>query len=236
MDIFGTALLRHYRAPSEAVITITRDDGWQDTHSPALYFTPEPFEFERPALEMVSGAVLDVGCGAGRHLKWLNAHRVEAHGVDVSPGAIEVCRARGIDSATLYDVMADDALPLTLAPQTIVLFGNNVGIGGSFVGSVQMMKNLHRICAKDGLMVLTGINVRQTENPQHLAYQERNFEAGRRRGEIRIALSYGGETGPAFEWYHPEPDEVEELAALSGWRVERLEPIGGFFWAALRRV
>jgi cyclopropane fatty-acyl-phospholipid synthase-like methyltransferase len=38
--------------------------------------------------------VLDLGCGLGRHLLLLAAEGLEAHGIDVSPTAVETCRRR----------------------------------------------------------------------------------------------------------------------------------------------
>jgi SAM-dependent methyltransferase len=48
--------------------------------------------------------VLDLGAGAGRHSLHLQSlgHRVTA--VDTSPGAVEVCRARGIGDVLLADL------------------------------------------------------------------------------------------------------------------------------------
>lgn len=235
MDLFGTALLAFYRGQSDAPIRLVRDDGWEGEHSPGLYFEPEPFDFERPALELINGSTVDVGCGAGRHLKWLNSQGHKSYGLDVSEGAVEICREQGIKAVELFDVMSHDKLSTPFAPENISLFGNNVGIGGTFEGSIALLRNLHTICAEGGRLVLTGINVRETDNVEQIAYQDRNVAEGRRRGEIKIQMSYHGKVGAQFGWYHPEPDEVEELGSLTGWEVEQLERCGNFFWSSLLR-
>ncbi|MEP1614497.1 MAG: class I SAM-dependent methyltransferase [Roseobacter sp.] len=234
MDLFGKALLAFYQGQNDAAIKLTRDDGWEDEHSPSLYFESEPFDFEKPALGIIDGPTIDVGCGAGRHLKWLNSQGYKAYGLDVSEGAIEVCRDQGFDSVELFDVLSQSTPDAPFVPENISLFGNNVGIGGTFEGSTALFRNLHDMCAEGGRLILTGINVRETKNARHITYQEKNLAEGRRRGEIKIRMSFDGEIGPEFEWYHPEPEEVDELAALSGWKVEMLEKIGGFFWSSLR--
>jgi len=119
--------------------------------------------------------------------------------------------------------------------ETITLFGNNVGIGGTCAGSVRLLRKLHTICAQGGRLILTGLDVRKTENPVHLEYHAANLAKGRRRGEITIRLAYDGEADAPFDWFHPEPYEVEEIAAQSGWTITRLEPRGAFFWAVLKR-
>lgn len=234
MDIFGKALLGYHHGQTDIPLKVLRDDGWTDEHSPALYFQKEPFAFEAPALRLIDGPTLDVGCGAGRHLRWLAAEGHEAVGLDSSEGAVAVCRAQGLTGVNAVDVLSDPLPELPFRPAQITLFGNNVGIGGTFDGSVTLLRILHGICRAGGQLLLTGLNVKETENPTHIAYQERNLAAGRRRGALRIRLSYDGETGPEFGWFHPEPHELEELAALSGWGVEHLEHQGGFFWASLR--
>lgn len=235
MDLFSKALLKYHCGQSDALIRIIRNDGWEDAHSPSLYFTDEPFTFERPALAHIDGPTVDIGCGAGRHLRCLGSNGYDAFGLDISEGAIEVCRLQGLKNVAQCDVMTGAMPDLPFQPRNLTLFGNNVGIGGTFDGSVRLLKNLRQICSPGGRLMLTGINVRETETPEHLDYQEANLAAGRRRGEIKIRLLYEDDAGPEFAWFHPEPNEIEELALLSDWQVERLELMGAFFWAVLRR-
>jgi len=235
MDLFGKALLAFYRGHSDASIKLIRDDGWEDDHSPGLYFEPDPFDFERPALALIKGPTIDVGCGAGRHLKWLDPQGHKAFGVDISEGAVEVCHAQGIKAVECFDILSDRTPSVPFTPRNISLFGNNVGIGGTFEGSTTLFQNLHHLCAEDGQLVLTGIDVRKTDNAQHIAYQEQNVARGRRRGEITIKVSFEDKVGPNFNWFHPEPKEIEELGSLTGWKIEKLERCGNFFWSSLRR-
>ncbi len=51
--------------------------------------------------------ILDVGCGTGYNLTHLSRYG-RAHGVDMSPEALEFCRQRGVDQVTLHDA---DRLP-----------------------------------------------------------------------------------------------------------------------------
>lgn len=235
MDLFGKALLAFHRGQSDAPIKLIRDDGWEDEHSPGLYFEPDPFDFERPALALIKGPTVDVGCGAGRHLKWLARQGHKAFGVDNSEGAVEVCHAQDIKAVECFDILSDGTPSVPFPSRNICLFGNNVGIGGTFEGSTTLFKNLHHLCAEDGRLVLTGIDVRRTNNAQHIAYQEQNVVQGRRRGEITIKVSFEDEIGPNFNWFHPEPEEIEELGSLTGWKIEQLERCGNFFWSSLRR-
>lgn len=57
---------------------------------------PEPkvIDFAKQLKAAGATKVLDLGCGLGRHLLLFVAEGFDAHGVDVSPTAVETCRRR----------------------------------------------------------------------------------------------------------------------------------------------
>ena len=52
-----------------------------------------------PVFENASD-VLDVGCGRGEFLELLRDRGVRAHGIDINPAMVEVCRGRGLQAET----------------------------------------------------------------------------------------------------------------------------------------
>jgi 2-polyprenyl-3-methyl-5-hydroxy-6-metoxy-1,4-benzoquinol methylase len=100
-DVFGDALLDYEAGRHGRMLKIRRDDDHVDLHDPALYFVEAPFEHEVSLLKHTEGRVLDVGCGAGRTLLWLQRRGMRATGIDLSPGAIEVCRRRGCEDVSV---------------------------------------------------------------------------------------------------------------------------------------
>jgi methionine biosynthesis protein MetW len=63
------------------------------------------------ALLQPGDSVLDVGTGDGAVLEYLvRQRRIVAQGIDVSPAAVEFCRARGLDVAAA-DLTTPDAIP-----------------------------------------------------------------------------------------------------------------------------
>jgi len=236
LDIFGTALLNFHNGLIDEPLRIHRDDGLVDCHSPGIYFEKEPFRHELPALKHIEGLVLDVGCGAGRHLLWLEQRGINATGVDVSTGAIETCRLRGCKRVVEFDIMSKFDPNRWERYKTVTLFGNNIGIGGTFDGACKLFRTLGRIVSENGRLIVTGIDIAKTKDPVHLAYHKRNLTAGKRRGEIMMQFEYRGELGPTVAWYHPEPAEVEEIAYLSGWEIGDMSVLdNGFFLAMLQR-
>ena len=53
-------------------------------------------KLEQKALAMCRGKILDVGCGAGSHSLWLADKKLQITSIDISEGAIEVCKQRKI--------------------------------------------------------------------------------------------------------------------------------------------
>ncbi|MEM1065771.1 MAG: class I SAM-dependent methyltransferase [Pseudomonadota bacterium] len=238
MDLFGSALQDYHAGARGQMLTIRRDDGHVDTHDPGIYFAEEPFAHEVELLALAEGPVLDVGCGAGRTLLWLAKQGVEATGIDVSPGAAAVARARGCRDVRGTDVLAADYSVVPAAAfQTIILFGNNVGIGGTIDGAELMLRRLESATKAGGRLLVTGLDIAKTSAPHHLAYHQKNRDRGRPIGEIRMRFEYEGAVGAWVPWFHPEPPDMLTIAKNTGWRLERHMPaVGPFFGAVFRKV
>jgi hypothetical protein len=156
--------------------------------------------------------------------------------VDASAITVEVCKRRGCTNVTQTDIMTAERDPGLPPFDTITLFGNNVGIAGTFGGACDLFRRLAGWGTPATRIIVTGIDIRATDNPVHLAYHIRNIEAERRRGEIEMRFAYKGRIGPWIPWFHPEPCEVEEIANASGWRIEHADVLeSGFFWTVMAR-
>jgi SAM-dependent methyltransferase len=236
IDLFGDALVDHQNGRHGRMLTIRRDDDHVDSHDPSLYFAEAPFEHEARLLERAEGRVLDVGCGAGRTLLWLRNQGVAAIGIDLSPGAVAVCQRRGCEDVRLMDIMSPEADAISHgAFRTAVLFGNNVGIGGTLEGAGHLLRRLARAVAPEGCLLVTGLDIAQTSDPHHLAYHRQKRARGRPIGEITMRFEYEEEIGPWMQWFHPTPDELRELAIETGWSFEEISSSGGLFYSAVLR-
>ncbi len=108
-----------------AVYHVVGDDGSR-RRIPFERWLRRPADEEERLLEWSVGPVLDVGCGAGRHLLALRRRGVEATGVEISSRAVQIARSRGAEviEGSVFD----------LRPRaewgTALLLDGNIGIGG----------------------------------------------------------------------------------------------------------
>ena len=77
---------------------------------------PEVFDFLRQLKSEGARRVLDIGCGLGRHLLLFAAEGFDAHGVDVSPTAVETCRRR-LREAGLSATVAEGPMMVLQLPR-----------------------------------------------------------------------------------------------------------------------
>src|SRR5215469_2807903 len=82
------------------------------------------------ALARAPGRVLDLGAGAGRASLVLQERGQDVVALDVSPGAIEVCRRRGVHQVYLGTV-AELAATRPAPFDSVLMLGNNLGLLGS---------------------------------------------------------------------------------------------------------
>src|SRR5438128_12672805 len=101
-DAYGQQMLAQYNNQAATYEIIERDDRYIHTGSmPGQYFLDykQWSPIERQAIKLAKGKVLDIGCGAGRHSLYLQEKGFDVTGIDNSPGAIKVCKLRGLKKA-----------------------------------------------------------------------------------------------------------------------------------------
>jgi SAM-dependent methyltransferase len=171
-------------------------------------------------MRFVRGRVLDVGVGAGRVALHLQEGGHEVVGIDNSPLTVEVARRRGVKDVRLLSF--GDVGPELGVFDTVVMMCNNFGLFASAAGAKRMLRRLHRLTSDDARIVAGSRNPYGTDNPDHLAFHERNRERGRMPGQLRVRTRHGLYRGRWFDYLLVSPDEMRELAEPNGWRVERL--------------
>ncbi|MEA2011140.1 MAG: class I SAM-dependent methyltransferase [Actinomycetota bacterium] len=237
-DAFGAALLDTMDGEAGTHI-VERDDGFVDAMDGSVYFL-EPDDWSQAwpetdvtALDLVDGRILDVGAGAGRFSLALQSCGHEPVALDVSPGAVEVCRRRGVHQTFLgpIDDLADTDPPLFDAA---VLMGNNLSLLGSAERSGPMLNALRRLLRPGGIVVGACLDAYATEDPVHLAYHQWNRERDRSPGQLRLRVRYRALAGDWFDWLLMSPDELAAIVDRAGWRLDDVSDPDPYYLGVLR--
>jgi SAM-dependent methyltransferase len=235
-DAFGRALRTHHDGGHGYVI-VERDDGLVSPSAGAeLYFGgPDEWpERERRAVDGADGRILDVGCGAGRHALALQERGHDVTAIDVSEGAVEVARDRGVDDARVLDV-TDVADELDGAYDTVLMLGNNFGLVGTEDRAASILRGLADVTAADGRLLAESRDPTATDADIHLAYHERNRERGRLPGAVRQRIRFETVATPWHDYLHAAPDTMRDLTDETPWTVaDIVDGEGGSYVGDLR--
>jgi SAM-dependent methyltransferase len=216
-DALGRALLDHLAGLEGPPLILESDDGSfrEADLQPADFLSPPDGwpAWERQAIAHVTGTVLDLGAGAGRHSLYLQelGHRVTA--VDASPGCVEVCRSRGIGDVRamdLHDLSADDRW------DSVLMMGGNLGLAGDWESTRRLLISLAGNTRPGGWLIGDTVDPTSDE-PASLVYEERNRVAGFHRGHVRLRLHYGSLVTPWWDLLNIPPSDLEPLIDGTPW-------------------
>ncbi|HZQ05015.1 MAG TPA: class I SAM-dependent methyltransferase, partial [Anaerolineae bacterium] len=217
-DPFADAL-EYYLATGKSALYYTRDDGYRRADSIGWYFTTyrDFWNIEKAALKFARGRVLDVGCGAGRHALYLQRKGLRVTAMDSSPRVAAIALARGVRDVRVAS--ACERLPFGREEfDTVLLFGNNLGVCGSREGTARLLRELARV-TKSKARILATTRAPGTFRSQHQAYWNQRLERGKEFGVIRLRLDFRGKSTREIDWFFIAPSALIELAWETGWRV-----------------
>lgn len=235
-DAFGRALLEYLEVGDDGWGHIVeRDDGLVEWMSPGI-FVDQPSIWSRaeaPVPGLVRGRILDVGAGGGRHSAPLTAAGHDVTALDVSEGALEVCRRRGVRqvvNGSLTDLAPAEPF------DTVLLCGNNLGLLGSERHAPAFLEAVTRITAPGARIVGTCFDPFDTTDRLHLEYHELNRRRGRLPGQLRLRVRWTNLATPWFDYLYLPVDQLGELARQSGWELVEARAERNPYLAVLQRA
>jgi ubiquinone/menaquinone biosynthesis C-methylase UbiE len=144
-------------------------------------------------------------------------------------------KRRGVKNVYLMDLMRLE-FPENYFDSILMMF-NNFGLAGTIEGTKKVLKVLHRVSTDKGRIITTIRDPYKTDNPQHLAYHERNRREGRPAGQVKIRIEYKGEIGDWFDLLMVPPrEELESLIKDVGWGILRIVRENGYYGAVLEKI
>lgn len=228
-DVFGRIVYDYHRDRLRGEPSYLHPDGRVTPADPAHQF--EGFDrwsrVERTALARAEGRVLDVGCGAGRHARWLQEQGHRVLGVDPSPDAVRAARERGVEAAAVAG-MSD--LPVDRARfDTVLVVGGGLGVCDYPVGMRSVLADLYAVTSTDGRAVVDLEDPREVERAEPVDRWDgdesrRDVYAWPDDGPASYArrwfrVRYGDWTGTWTRQAMLTPPQFRAVVAGTRWRV-----------------
>ena len=200
MDLLGIAL-RDLAAGQSGDFTFIDSAGRSSAHDIARYLRkPNQLNFlEKKLISRSRGNILDVGCATGYYLPLL-MKKGKAVGIDVSPNLIAFAKKKGLSNCFVGDILKYRS-PVKF--DTITLLENNIGLGGSVVGTKKLLIRLKKMLSPEGQILMI---VRKID--------DRNYF------KIRLRPCWRGLVGESFGWISFNLDYLRVLLVSLGFKVE----------------
>ncbi|NCO62740.1 MAG: methyltransferase domain-containing protein [Flavobacteriales bacterium] len=196
-DLFGKALLDYQnKENSEDIITSTNIS--EEDVLPISYlfrsFKDMP-KLEQKALKLAKGKILDVGCGAGSHSLYLQKNGFQVKGIDISKGAIEVCKLRGVKQTELKSFLEEIE-----TFDTILILMNGTGIFQELSQVSSHLKHLKSLLKPKGQILIDSSDIKYMYEDDDGGFwmdAHANYY-----GELDYYLSYKGEKEIPMKWLY----------------------------------
>lgn len=213
-DAFGRYLIERHRG-LDVPLYLERDDGILEIDG--TDYVNGWRDIDSWAVARAAGTVLDVGCGAGRAALRAQQQGSDVTGVDISPGAIEVCKSRGVRDTFVGTLGAFLASRPNTTFDTVLLLGQNLG----FLAEPEIRESIDALTHVGSRIIGSSIDAAHADLPEaYRDYMAENVAAGRLPGTVFLRVRYMTSIGRWFKQTYVSPAELEMLTAAGGWSIE----------------
>ncbi|MDO5980124.1 class I SAM-dependent methyltransferase [Flavivirga spongiicola] len=216
-DLFGQALLEYQNGNhTEDIITSTSISGEDTLPLPYLFrdFKDMP-SLEKKALKLAEGSVLDVGCGTGSHSLYLQEKGLKVKAIDISKGAIDVAKQRGVMNAEEKNILDE-----TESFDTILLLMNGTGIFQELSQVSKYLSHLKSLLKDDGQILIDSSDIKYMyEDEDGGLWVDTNSSY---YGELDYFLSYKSEKEVPMKWLYLDFETLKLACETVGLKCERV--------------
>ncbi len=183
----------------------------------------------------LDGPVLDVGCGSGKHALFLQRHDVPVTAFDVSPGAVETARERGIEDAHVAD-MFDMPYPTNRFP-SLLANGTQLGLGGSIAGIRSLLCEFARVTTSDATAWVDEYDPAALDDPGEMFGYRPDPRGGVAHRTFHFEYDRDGErlVGETLHFLLVSPDRLRDACVGTPWSVTEVDDRGVYYKARLTK-
>lgn len=226
-DILGSAIHSFFHSNDDTPVRVFINKNEEPTMPPSIFFRSfkQMLKYEKIALKICQGKVLDLGCAAGCHSLYLQGKGHNVTAVEISPKSAKVARLRGVQS-----VIESDWRDLSLKNfDTVLVLMNGMGLATSPSELRVMLKKLKSFLNKDGAIIIDSTDVTYAKADWPMLDSE-YF------GKVEFELKYKGKT-QRFPWLFVDFETAINVAKSVKLNVEVLERArNGHFLLRLSKV
>lgn len=216
-DIFGEAIKDFYNKRYREDIIVQAPDFDDDCIPiPYLFRTyPEMPKIEQKALDLARGNVLDVGCGAGSHSLYIQQEKeLTVTAIDISEGAIEICKKRGVKNAKVQNIYHLKEIQY----DTLLFLMNGSGIIGKLSNIDLFFTQIKNLLKPEGQILLDSSDISYLFTQEDGSFWV-DASAGY-YGEMQYKLRYKKQTSDWFDWLYIDYNTLQHAANANGFLCE----------------
>ena len=217
-DVFGRAIKDYYNGKEAVIETYSSVGGWDELPVKYLFRSFEEMPaIEQTALKLAYGKVLDIGCGAGSHSLYIQTKGLSVKPIDISEGAIEVCKNRGLKQAEMINLwnIKDDQY------DTILALMNGAGICGSMKNFPGFLKHLKSLLLPGGQILMDSSDIIYMFEDQD--GNTDLSELNQYYGEVTFQSRYLGENSGSYPWIYIDFYNLQQQALNQGLKCELIQ-------------
>jgi SAM-dependent methyltransferase len=206
-DLWGQALLDYYHGIRDIPLILHTSYGPPERVPLNVFFRNqlELSNLEAYALELCEDDIIDIGAGTGCHSLILQELGYNPCALEISPGACEIMKARGLNNVCPGDIFNYHGPKF----KTALLMMNGLGIAGHLNQLGKLLKVISLIIGQNGQILADSSDISYLYDNQSLP--DSNYY-----GELSYTYEYLGERDTTFPWLFVSIDQLKQEALKVG--------------------
>ncbi len=211
MDIFGEALKDFYFRSGTETLELQNSYGDPEEMPVDIFFRTEQ---EMPQLELLAlsrcrGKILDIGAGVGSHALLLQSLNKDVTAIEVSPGACDIMKHRGVKQVLNCDIMSFNDQQF----DTILMLMNGIGLSGTFQGLDVLLSHLKNLLNPGGKILFDSSDI-------SYLYDGTEKNSPNLPGEVCYQYIYKKKQGSWFNWLYVAAAQIRVIAEKNGYHFD----------------